>query len=501
VSASSGGAERTTTDTHGFESVGIGLRATTMLRLRDMYRDVRSIQNLLDPPITRDHSIDMRTHMESARWRGFAVTLCTTSLLAAPAAGEFIAYVSSLVEDSIVRLRDLNGDGDRHDSGEATLFFGPGNESGWPGVGSAQTILVLGVDHVLAADGEESGGFSTRVYELRDLNGDGDAMDAGEATEYWDSILPIGVNVDRPKEMVIGPDGAIYLADNNTINFDGDTPEAVWRLEDLNADGDVNDDGEVTLHVELAPAGEAFAFICEDFKYDDAGRLFFSNAESSSNAGTVFIIEPDLTVRQFASNDDLFGIYMKETGMTLQPASQNPVLAAEDVFGNVRIVELIDSNGNGVIDDNEERYDWYRSDLAVDPVFWDINVALDVDYTPDGSLWLLEVNDPSYPVYRFEDLNSDGDFNDAGETGVLYDAIEAQNAGSFVMTFPRTVGFAALAPLGDLTGDGTVNVFDLLALLEAWGDCPDPPAECPADLNGDGTVNVFDLLMLLDNWG
>ncbi|TVQ50641.1 MAG: hypothetical protein EA377_14185 [Phycisphaerales bacterium] len=53
---------------------------------------------------------------------------------------------------------------------------------------------------------------------------------------------------------------------------------------------------------------------------------------------------------------------------------------------------------------------------------------------------------------------------------------------------------------GDLTGDGDVNVFDLLALLEAWGPCADPN-DCPADLDRSGTVDVFDLLLLLENWG
>ena len=54
--------------------------------------------------------------------------------------------------------------------------------------------------------------------------------------------------------------------------------------------------------------------------------------------------------------------------------------------------------------------------------------------------------------------------------------------------------------LGDLNGDGVVNVFDLLILLDQWGPCDDP-ADCPADLNQSGSVDVFDLLLLLDNWG
>lgn len=53
----------------------------------------------------------------------------------------------------------------------------------------------------------------------------------------------------------------------------------------------------------------------------------------------------------------------------------------------------------------------------------------------------------------------------------------------------------------DLNDDGTVNVFDLLALLGAWGPCASP---CPADIapeGGNGQVNVFDLLALLSAWG
>jgi len=49
----------------------------------------------------------------------------------------------------------------------------------------------------------------------------------------------------------------------------------------------------------------------------------------------------------------------------------------------------------------------------------------------------------------------------------------------------------------DLTGDGVVNVSDLLQLLSAWG----PNVGHPADLNGDGVVNVSDLLILLGQWG
>ena len=55
---------------------------------------------------------------------------------------------------------------------------------------------------------------------------------------------------------------------------------------------------------------------------------------------------------------------------------------------------------------------------------------------------------------------------------------------------------------GDLDGNGTIDVDDLLALLGAWGPCDDPcPPTCTADLNDDCFVGVDDLLTLLANWG
>ncbi len=56
--------------------------------------------------------------------------------------------------------------------------------------------------------------------------------------------------------------------------------------------------------------------------------------------------------------------------------------------------------------------------------------------------------------------------------------------------------FAGDAVPGDVNGDETVNVTDLLDVLSAWGTC----AQCPADLTGDGVVNVLDLLEVLRNW-
>ena len=51
---------------------------------------------------------------------------------------------------------------------------------------------------------------------------------------------------------------------------------------------------------------------------------------------------------------------------------------------------------------------------------------------------------------------------------------------------------------GDIDGNGTVGIGDLLMVIENWGPCDAP---CPSDINGDGVTNIKDLLIVLNNWG
>jgi len=52
---------------------------------------------------------------------------------------------------------------------------------------------------------------------------------------------------------------------------------------------------------------------------------------------------------------------------------------------------------------------------------------------------------------------------------------------------------------GDITGDGLVDVSDLLELINDWGPC-NVGGACPADLDGDGLVTMVDLLQVLEHW-
>lgn len=88
----------------------------------------------------------------------------------------------------------------------------------------------------------------------------------------------------------------------------------------------------------------------------------------------------------------------------------------------------------------------------------------------EGNYWDDFENNPGYPNYY--EILPDGSNKDL---------------------YPLTTPWSPL--IGDINGDGIVNVLDLLLLLADWGK-----TDSPADLNSDGIVNVTDLLILLANW-
>ncbi|MHC5026676.1 MAG: choice-of-anchor B family protein [Planctomycetota bacterium] len=50
--------------------------------------------------------------------------------------------------------------------------------------------------------------------------------------------------------------------------------------------------------------------------------------------------------------------------------------------------------------------------------------------------------------------------------------------------------------IGDVNGDGFVDVQDLVAVITAWGKCNG----CVEDITGDGQVDVQDLILVITNW-
>jgi probable HAF family extracellular repeat protein len=69
--------------------------------------------------------------------------------------------------------------------------------------------------------------------------------------------------------------------------------------------------------------------------------------------------------------------------------------------------------------------------------------------------------------------------------------------------FEDTLRAWILTPViaADVTGDGVVDVLDLVEVILGWGPCPDPcPPTCDADIDGNCTVDVQDLVAVILGW-
>jgi hypothetical protein len=67
---------------------------------------------------------------------------------------------------------------------------------------------------------------------------------------------------------------------------------------------------------------------------------------------------------------------------------------------------------------------------------------------------------------------------------------------------PQLVVDYQLVKIGDINGDGSVDVADLLYLVDAFGSVAGDPDYDPAcDFNSDDSVDVVDLLIFVDNFG
>ncbi|MEL6489604.1 MAG: calcium-binding protein [Cyanobacteria bacterium J06634_6] len=154
-------------------------------------------------------------------------------------------YVADQTLDSLLLAQDLNGDGDANNPLEASVFFDGTNASGLVDpTTNIFTVLQASDGSVLYGDG----GTDT-VYRLTDTNRDGDALDEGEASVWFSADNAEGLPLLTPNGLAEGADGAIYVTEADTRGTpNGDF---IYRTEDLNGDGDANDAGEASVWLDL----------------------------------------------------------------------------------------------------------------------------------------------------------------------------------------------------------------------------------------------------------
>jgi PEP-CTERM motif len=290
------------------------------------------------------------------------ITLFTASAMPAIARAGQPYLVSQTNVANIWRIEDKNGDGDALDAGERTLWAtGSDAFGGMQTVG--QAVYAISPD-VLAGDGG--------VVRLMDLNGDGDALDIGENIVWADGFgQPIDIARDAAGSFYVSDDvsGEIWrLVDANN---DGDAldvgertlfADAVympfmllpWAGGLLAADyindkvvlfSDTNGDGDALDAAEQSTVLSAVAFP-SGLHGDGSGGLFVTSingdtvyhASDNSGDGDFFDVAEVLSYA-----DGVYGAIDGPWNMT--DYSVGGFLLADYLGGAVRLVH--DMNGDG----------------------------------------------------------------------------------------------------------------------------------------------------------
>ena len=137
-----------------------------------------------------------------------------TAIVSAP---DGTVLVTEISNDAVYALRDLTGDGDANDPGEITIYFDGTNASGFP-IPQAYGITVDATGRFyLAVNNATTPAGPDRILRLQDLNGDGDAQDASEAIDYYNFPGTTGsLATSIPTKVVVGPDGNLYYTEVGT---------------------------------------------------------------------------------------------------------------------------------------------------------------------------------------------------------------------------------------------------------------------------------------------
>ena len=146
--------------------------------------------------------------------------------------------------------------------------------------------------------------------------------------------------------------------------------------------------------------------------------------------------------------------------------------------------------------------------IALDVRFSDVaggwkgpsNIDADPRITVDGDAVSIAGDSPCIDVGDTSLLPADAwDLDGDGDTGepLPIDLLGAARvAGEAVEMGP--IEYHGPSCPADVTGDDTVDVNDILAVIAAWGPCG---RDCPADVDGNDTVGVDDILAVIAGWG
>lgn len=309
-------------------------------------------------------------------------------------------------------LKDLNGDGDATDSGERVVFLDKTNQSGLAApAGNVFAIHQAEDGAVYIAEGD-----TNSVYVARDLNHDGDA---GEAKVWFSKDNAEGFQMPTPNGVSTDASGAVYVVNAGLIS--GQTDDAIYRTVDLNHDGDANDAGEATRWVNLQTLNvksSAFdlSFVGDvaylaDTNGTDADTVY--RLEDKNHNGVIDAGEAQV----FIADGNAFGAPI-DFALATQDGS---VLTWDftAVGGASHVFRLTDLNGNGTIDAANEAKEVWNTSFLPEGFGNSVGFSIAADENGDIAVTSNSGTASERNVVHLTDLNNDGDYMDAGETVIF----------------------------------------------------------------------------------
>lgn len=393
------------------------------------------------------------------------VPLLVSVTAAAPAAAQVLPnersydlVVSDSSTDVLVYLADRTQNGTWNVPGEHSVFYADTDSDGGPALSTASSLAYDSRGTLFVADtGLDA------ILRMKDADGDGKARlsTLGEWAVFLDGSNAAGILFPSILTIVFGPGDVLYGINSGA----GSAPlDFVFRAEDLNADGDANDVGELTV-VYDSTAGSVNIAVPFALAYEPStGDLFASD------------VNPDAIYRltDLDQNGDYYGVGEVVTVYTGAHATSpglsnaNRIRVAPDGSLLVNdatldaIILLRDLNLNGSYDDTNEATIF--ADQSGNPFGVPSN-QFDIQVDENGVVFACE-NSAFDGIVRYEDLNSDGDANDPLETTIVYD----HAVGPGAIALPRALALVPAPTLKD-QGGGSSQIGGALNLdLKGFAD-------------------------------
>lgn len=399
-------------------------------------------------------------------------TFCYQASAQTPQIVPFAKTADLLIGDNftskILRCSDLTADGDYNDAGEVTLYFDPAialdPNSGLPyGAAKMGNPLAMCVDMmgwVYVADG----GTTRTMFRIRDVDGDGDANDAGESSIFFDPTNVAGINNFSLSGVIATDSGHIYA----TLSGQGSGFTAIDRLVkliDSNVDGDANDAGEHAIVWDRATAVTNGNTSLDSPSWIGTlpdGTLYVSNGNTNNQGIWRLADQPATPDGIFNDAGEVTNVYGGANG---NPPPKFIFCARFGQDGRMylvnitdkRIIAATDVNANGIYDDVGEAAAFATSgDGGIT-----ISAMFGVDVRDDGTVVLGDTGgSPNNRLIGYKDLNFNGVASDPGEQTVLlsfstttFPTAKARSL-QFLPKEPKQFGVGRISSSGSFLGFG-----------------------------------------------